>query len=75
MDTPILLSPDLTEKVSQQAALRGMTVNEFVRVTLERLVSADMSTDSLYCDTATWSDDGPADAAENHDKYLYGDES
>jgi len=75
MDDSLHLPPDLTERAAREAAERGMSLPELVRVTLERIVSSEPATDSLFTDNAVFSDDGPADLAARHDAYLYGDAS
>lgn len=72
MDTPISLSPDLLAKIEREANARGMTLDEFVRETLEQAVSRSPCDDPLFADTAVFRDDGPADFASHHDDYLYG---
>lgn len=83
MDTPFSLPPDLKAKIEREADARGMSVADFVRVSLESAVVQEPSdapepgsySDSLFADTAVYRDDGPADLAAKHDDYLYGDAS
>lgn len=75
MDTQISLSPDLIAKLEREANARGMSLLDFVRVSLEQAIVQKPSEDPLFADTAVYRDDGPADLASNHDDYLYGDAS
>ena len=75
MDTQISLPADLTAKATREAVERGMSLPDFVRVTLERIVSCRPDADSLFADTAVFTGDAPSDLAGEHDKYLYGDAS
>lgn len=73
MDLHISLPPDLEAKVEREAHARGMSLSDFVRKSLEWAVSQQPSDDPLFTDTAVHRDDGPADLASKHDRYLYGD--
>ena len=75
MDTQISLSPDLVAKIEREASARGMSLNDFVRESLERAIAQTTSKDPLLADTAVYRDDGPTDFASNHDDHLYGDAS
>ena len=75
MDTQISLSPDLIAKIEREATARGMSLTDFVRVSLEKAIAHKTSEDPLFTDTAVYRDDGPADFASNHDDHLYGDAS
>jgi hypothetical protein len=74
MDTQISVPADLHIRVERQAKALGMSVNEFVRKSLERATSQPRSDDPLFADFAVYPD-GPDDVAANHDEYLYGDAS
>ena len=75
MDAHISLSPDLKAKIEREAKVRGMSLSDFVRESLERALAQKPSDDPLFADTAVYRDAGPADFASNHDDYLYGDAS
>jgi len=75
MGTTIWLPPELKARIERQADASGMSLEEFVRVTLERVVDRERSEDPLFSDTAVYQDDGPTDFASHHDGYLYGDVS
>lgn len=75
MDTHISLSAELRAKVDREAKARGMSLTGFVRESLELAITHKPIEDSLFADTAVYCDDGPANAASNHDDYLYGDMS
>ena len=75
MDAHISLSPDLMAKIEREANARGMSLPDFVRVSLEWAIVQNPSDDPLFADAAVYRDDGPVDFASNHDDYLYGDGS
>lgn len=75
METTITLPAELKTRVEQEAAACGLSVSEFVRLSLERAVEKHSTADPLFSDTAIFDDDGPTDTAANHDDYLYGDAS
>ena len=75
METQISLPADLKEKLEHEASLRGMSLHEFVRQSLEWAIAQKTTDDPLFADTAVYRDDGPDDFASNHDDYLYGDAS
>lgn len=71
MGMNIILPPDLEAKIEQEADARGMSLADFVRASLKRVIAPN---DPLFADTAVYHDDGPADYAANHDEYLYGNQ-
>ena len=73
MPTHIPLSPELIAIVEREAAARGLSLADFVAQTLEKTVAEVRSQDTLFSDSAVYRDDGPDDAAANHDDYLYGE--
>ncbi len=73
METQIFLPSDLKTRIEREANARGMSLADFVRESLEWVISRKPSDDPLFTDTAVYRDDGPVDAALNHDDYLYGD--
>ena len=75
MDTPINIPSDLQAKVLREADACGMSVAEFVRISLEWAVARKPYEDPLFTDTTVYRDDGPTDLAVKHDDYLYGDVS
>lgn len=75
MDTQISLPPDLQERIQREATARGMSLAEFVRMSLEQTLAQRRGDDPLFTDTAVYRDEGPDDLASRHDDYLYGDAS
>lgn len=76
MDAHISLSSDLIEKIEREANARGMSLSEFVRITLESAIVEKSSLDDpLHADDAVYRDNGTTDSASEHDEYLYGDSS
>jgi len=75
MDNNIPLPHELRLKIEQEAIASGVSVDEFVRVSLEWALAHKRSNDPLFSDHAVYSDDGPNDTARRHDEYLYGDAS
>lgn len=75
MGMNIILPPDLEARIEQEANARGMSLADFVRASLERVIAPNPADDPLFADTAVYHDDGPADYAANHDEYLYGNQS
>ena len=72
MDMHISLSPDLIAKMEREANVRGVSLQDFVRESLEEAVAQRRVDDPLFADTAVYRDEGPADYASHHDDYLYG---
>jgi hypothetical protein len=72
MDMHISLSPDLIAKIEREANARGVSLQDFVRESLEEAVAQRRGDDPLFADNAVYRDEGPADLASNHDDYLYG---
>ena len=75
MNIQITLPADLQTKLEREAAARGVSVADFIRLSMEWVLARKRSEDPLFADTAVWRDDGPTDVAEKHDDYLYGDAS
>lgn len=80
--TTIMLPEDLKRRAQRAAFARDISLAELIREALEAQLASqpdprarfDWSKDSFFGDKAVWDGDGPADLAENHDKYLYDDE-
>ncbi len=75
METTIELPDDLKEKAEHAATARGLSLDEFVRETLEWALVDPDETDPLFVDDAVFSGEAPADLSVNHDKYLYGEDA
>lgn len=75
--TTIMLPSDLKARAQQKARAEGMSLGEFIRESLINQLAADESEgaggDLLFTDDAVFDGDAPADFAQNHDDYLYGD--
>lgn len=74
MDRQIPVPADLIARIEDEARARGMSLADFVRVSLEQALSRPSEDDPLFADTAVYRGHGPADVAARHDDYLYGDE-
>lgn len=73
--TTIMLPEDLKARVSKIAHLKGMTLGQLIRESLNHViedVGAKAESDPFWSDRSVFKDAGPADAAKNHDAYLYG---
>jgi len=75
MDKQIRLSPDLAAKIEREAKARGISMSQLVSEWLERILAQSRADDPLFADDAVFRDQGPDDAADNHDDYLYGEAS
>jgi hypothetical protein len=72
----IELSVDQYEMLQKQARANGTSVTGFIRLMIDEFrlrppaeVRKNYQTDPLYKRRGSF--DGPADLAENHDRYLY----
>jgi hypothetical protein len=76
-------SPELRHRLEAAAAAQGLSLGDFVRLSLEqRWLAASPSptdlpspTDSLYNDHVVYEGECVADTAAQHDAYLYGDKA
>ena len=73
VDLTVRVPDELRDKVILVARQRGLTLDEFVQFCLSSVV--DREQDPLFCDSAVFVGDAPSDASENHDRYVYGDNS
>lgn len=72
----IPLPDDLKELAERNAAERGTSLEEFLRETVERRLkrlTLPWSEDPFFADKEVYDGPAPADGAERHDDYLYGD--
>ncbi len=69
----VQLSDELRDKAMLAARQRGLSLDEFVQICLSSAV--DRERDPLFCDSALFSGEVPADISKNHDRYLYGGDS
>lgn len=75
MSDTLRLPVDLQERIKKVASARGLSVDDFIRKSLEDALADNRETDSLLEDEAVYGNSGPSDNAANHDDYLYGDDS
>lgn len=75
MDLRISLPAELKDRAEREAAARGLSLPEFVRVSLERAITSRRADDPLFADDAVYGASGPDDTAARHDDYLYEDAS
>jgi hypothetical protein len=72
----IPLPDELRELAERTAAHKGTSLEQFVRETLERRLSRldlPWSEDPFFADREVYDGPVPADGAERHDDYIYGD--
>lgn len=76
--TTIMLPLELKAQAEQWAQERGISLSEFIRELLASALETNQSKprakDSLFADDAVFTGDVPTDLAENHDRYLYGNQ-
>ena len=72
-----MLPEDLKQKAQRSADSRGISLGELVRECLSYRLDTEIEsrrrTDPVFSAPA-WEGDAPRDLAEEHDRYLYGDE-
>lgn len=74
--TTIMIPEDLKIRAARRANAVGISLGGFIRESLEKALKSDSKVahdDSYMSDDSVYEDDIPADLAQNHDKYLYGD--
>jgi hypothetical protein len=78
MTTAMIHLPDeLMEKAERSAEVRGLSLDDVVRESLEahlHTLEIDRSQDSLFAYQGVYEGPVPADLSERHDDYLYGGE-
>ena len=75
--TSLMIPVDLKEKAERSAELMGISLDQFVRDTLEARLGSlkrPRSEDPLFNFDDAYDGPAPSDLAINHDKYLYGDD-
>ena len=74
--TTIMLPPDLKIRASNQAKKERISLGQFIREALKKSLDSEnrkpTDDDSLFLDSAVFSDITPKDLASDHDEYLYG---
>ena len=76
--TTIMLPDDLKSKALRRARKRGISLGKLIRTSLEGELKQTFSPydeDPLLQDDVVFDGEAPRDMAENHDKYLYGENS
>ena len=76
--TTIMLPPDLKAKVQKRANYLGMSLGQYIREAVENAlayqkIEPSIEKDPLFADDAVFPGKVPRDTAENHDRYLYGE--
>jgi hypothetical protein len=65
---------DLHGQANAAAQERGQSLDQFVRGCV-RSALHKRADDPFFADISVFQGDAPADLAENHDEYLYGEDS
>ena len=77
--TTVMIPEDLKVRAHKRAGTMGISLGRFIRGAIERALqhpNGDESADDpLFTDDAVFHGETPADLAQNHDEYLYGDET
>ncbi len=76
--TTIMLPDDLKSKALRRARKRGISLGRLIRSSLEgelKQTFGSQDEDPLFQDDAVFDEKVPRDLAENHDRYLYGEDS
>ena len=76
--TTIMLPDDLRNRAVRRAKETGVSLGELIRQAVETLLSRSRSPareDPLFRDAAVYDGEAPSDSTQNHDRYLYGEES
>jgi hypothetical protein len=74
--TTIMIPEDLKIRAARRANAVGISLGGFIRESLERALNSDSKValdDPYLSDNSVYEGEIPADLAQNHDKYLYGD--
>jgi len=71
--TTILLPVELQRRAAREAAALGISLSELIRRRLEGEPDGEGAERPRFFTREAWRGAGPADVAENHDKYLYGE--
>jgi len=73
----IPLPDDLKELAERNAEKRGISLEEFLRETVERRLKqleSPWDEDPFFKDNLAYDGPVPPDSSERHDDYIYGDE-
>ena len=74
--TTVMIPEDLKIRAARRANAVGISLGGFIRESLERALKSDGNLafeDPYMSDNSVYEGDIPADLAQNHDQYLYGD--
>ncbi len=74
--TTVMIPEDLKIRAALRANAVGISLGGFIRESLERALKSDDNValdDPYMSDNSVYEGDIPADLAQNHDKYIYGD--
>ena len=74
--TTVMLPLDLKTQAESRAHKLGISLGEFIRVSLRHELKArsKKQTDILFEPPAVYNGEAPSDISEKHDDYLYGEE-
>ncbi len=74
--TSLFITHELKHRAEQAARIKGVTLSQYLRNALEMALKHERQCpDPLFVDTAVFEGKVPADMSENHDHYLYNDET
>jgi hypothetical protein len=76
--TTLMLPRELKARALKEAKAHGVSLGEWIRqvvaTALRRRSGSKDARDPLYDDAAVFRKPGPKDLAEQHDRYLYGED-
>jgi hypothetical protein len=75
VNVPVPFPDDLRVMAEEAARERGVPLDEFVRQCVSSTIRAGRESDPLFTDNEKFDGDLPDDLAENHDRYLYGNDA
>lgn len=67
-----MLPEDLRRAAEREARQMGLSLGELIRRRLSSALKKQVPEKPAFFKRTAWTDNGPKDLAENHDKYLYG---
>ncbi len=70
---PFSIPPDLAGDVARAAQAQGVSVEEFVKISLQAAVARTKERDPFFADDAVFTGPTPPDLSARHDDYLYDD--
>ena len=75
--TTVMIPEDLKIRAAMRANSAGLSLGAFIRESLEKALkskTADAIEDPFFMDSTMYEGKTEVDLAQNHDKYLYGNE-